>query len=225
MGKNKKKYSTTDICYWCGNPSTSKEHVPPRCIFKALPSKNQLITVPSCDLHNHAKSADDEYFAALLAINFQNNIVGKEQVHKMAIPTLLHSSGLASRFKDQSRGPFMIEDPDTGDIQRGFHGFEPELDRLNNVFEHIARAIYYHHYKCPLQGSVEHIFPEFLTNIQAPTEAINLLKDAQKHGENPEAFYYQMAIDNLINTGLGVIRLSFYEGTNAIVVFQMDATE
>ncbi len=52
-------------CYWCGEPATSKEHVPPKCLFPEdkdiKPILNEtfrehLITVPSCDKHNLSKS-------------------------------------------------------------------------------------------------------------------------------------------------------------------------
>ena len=55
-------------CYMCTSAATSVEHVPPRCLFpeqKDLPIgvdlRKQLITVPSCDIHNSRKSKDDEY--------------------------------------------------------------------------------------------------------------------------------------------------------------------
>lgn len=57
--------SVRQFCYACENEATSVEHTPPKCIFpqlKDFPHKNlrrNLITVPSCDRHNSAKSKDD----------------------------------------------------------------------------------------------------------------------------------------------------------------------
>ena len=69
-------------CYWCGAPATSKEHVPPKCLFPELKDiegiysdncRKDLITVPSCDKHNLNKSKDDEILMACLAPLLGNN--------------------------------------------------------------------------------------------------------------------------------------------------------
>ncbi len=75
-----KSLERTEQCYMCNKPSTSKEHVPPKCIFpeaKDLGSekfRENLIKVPSCDLHNMKKSKDDEYLMIVLAIIIGNNL-------------------------------------------------------------------------------------------------------------------------------------------------------
>jgi len=53
-------------CYMCDQSSTSREHVPPRCLFPESKDvrgdfRQNLLTVPSCDEHNSGKSADDEF--------------------------------------------------------------------------------------------------------------------------------------------------------------------
>lgn len=45
-------------CYFCGNDATSREHVPPKQMFRDFPCDK--ITVPSCELHNTEKSNQDE---------------------------------------------------------------------------------------------------------------------------------------------------------------------
>ena len=47
-------------CYYCNNPKTSKEHVPPKLLFRGFDVDS--ITVPSCDKHNNSKSGDDKNF-------------------------------------------------------------------------------------------------------------------------------------------------------------------
>src|SRR5687768_15619603 len=46
------------VCYYCGKPSTSSEHVPPKMMFRGFSSN--YITVRSCDNHNTAKSGQDQ---------------------------------------------------------------------------------------------------------------------------------------------------------------------
>jgi len=47
-------------CYFCGKPSTSTEHAPPRSMFKGFNCDS--ITAPACSLHNNEKSGDDQVF-------------------------------------------------------------------------------------------------------------------------------------------------------------------
>jgi len=42
-------------CYMCSDPATGVEHVPAKCFFTKGQREN-LITVPSCELHNNATS-------------------------------------------------------------------------------------------------------------------------------------------------------------------------
>ena len=63
-----KNIADNETCYYCGKPATSREHAPPRSFFPDS-SKLNLITVPSCDIHNGRKSKDDEYVRALLVMS------------------------------------------------------------------------------------------------------------------------------------------------------------
>lgn len=69
-------------CYMCEQAATSREHVPPRCLFPESKDmggaqyRENLITVPSCDVHNMAKSRDDEFLMVSLAGIIGNNSIG-----------------------------------------------------------------------------------------------------------------------------------------------------
>ncbi len=58
-------------CYYCGNPSTSREHAPAEMFFRGFPCDS--ITAPSCETHNNSKSDDDQSFVSAL-IQSLNNI-------------------------------------------------------------------------------------------------------------------------------------------------------
>ncbi len=66
----------------CERDATSREHVPPLCLFpeikdtKGINFRKDLITVPSCDLHNSKKSDDDEFLMLSLSGLLKNNPVG-----------------------------------------------------------------------------------------------------------------------------------------------------
>jgi hypothetical protein len=62
------------LCYFCGKKKTSKEHIPPKQIFKGF--KINKMTVYSCDEHNSERSGKDEAIikSMLLAIKNSNNV-------------------------------------------------------------------------------------------------------------------------------------------------------
>ena len=70
----------------CDNLATTKEHVPPKCLFPekkdlkdiSLDLRKALIKAPSCVDHNCKKSGDDEYLFNVLSMTIQT---GKCQRH------------------------------------------------------------------------------------------------------------------------------------------------
>jgi hypothetical protein len=62
------------VCYFCGKPSTSMEHAPPKMFFRGFSCDS--ITAPSCDDHNSDKSGDDQSIVSAL-IQSLNNIQTK----------------------------------------------------------------------------------------------------------------------------------------------------
>lgn len=53
-------------CYLCGNPSTTRDHIPPLGIFPK-PRPDNLITVPACGNCNAKTTLDDEYFRTVVS--------------------------------------------------------------------------------------------------------------------------------------------------------------
>lgn len=54
-------------CYYCGQPSKTVEHLPPRMLVKNFDCDR--ITVPSCDVHNTRKSGVDQSILSAYAIS------------------------------------------------------------------------------------------------------------------------------------------------------------
>jgi len=81
-------------CYRCDAEATSDEHVPPKCLFpekKDLPEEDyrkNLITVPSCEAHNTARSHDDEYLFCVLVASYENNPVARQHFETKIIRLL-----------------------------------------------------------------------------------------------------------------------------------------
>jgi hypothetical protein len=82
-----KKKKKDGFCYMCGQPATSREHIPPACLFpeekdiKTSIFRNNLITVPSCNEHNSKKSKDDEFLMGCMAGIVGNNVIGFFHAH------------------------------------------------------------------------------------------------------------------------------------------------
>lgn len=83
-------------CYRCGQTATSREHYPPKAHFPKN-SKLQLKTVPSCDLHNTARSGDDQYFLAHIAMNCsREGNLARDVFMRKVLPQVRKSGGYAA---------------------------------------------------------------------------------------------------------------------------------
>jgi hypothetical protein len=95
-----------EICYACNNIATSREHVPPKCLFPTelgINLRKALITVPSCEVHNGKKSDDDEFLLASLA-----GIIGCNDIG------LLHKLTKVDRANKRSGGRLLNKVADAG---------------------------------------------------------------------------------------------------------------
>lgn len=88
MSKNKSLKDT--ICVLCGmKNATTREHIPPKCIFlKPLPSN--LTTVPACYSCNNISSKDDEYFRVMLAISVGHQTERGKEFFQESRKTISH---------------------------------------------------------------------------------------------------------------------------------------
>lgn len=220
------------VCYWCESLATSREHVPPKCIFPELGDtgngvnhREQLITVPACDLHNIAKSNDDEYLLYVLAMNILNNDVGQTQAKTKVMRALQRAKSRVDMLFGESRS-ILVEDISTGNLEKTF-AFKVDGAKLNNVLEHIARAIYFHHFGNRWNGLIN-IFPEFLVAMNLPdaskrnerfeilrSSANEIFSSTERHGANQEVFFYQL----IEGPSQFLLRLSFYGATRVMVAF------
>src|SRR5439155_12576186 len=64
-----------NVCYNCGRPADSKDHLPPKCFFpKPVPA--HLITQPCCTACNNGFSLIDEKFRIFLVADEQRSSAG-----------------------------------------------------------------------------------------------------------------------------------------------------
>ncbi|MDX6456988.1 MAG: hypothetical protein QOE55_685 [Acidobacteriaceae bacterium] len=80
-------------CYACDQPATTREHAPPICFFPKEHRIN-LITVPSCVLHNNANSLDVEYSRNVITTMFGTNEIAQRQFSDKVEKSFVNSPNL-----------------------------------------------------------------------------------------------------------------------------------
>jgi c-di-AMP phosphodiesterase-like protein len=124
-------------CYMCGSTSTSVEHAPPKGFFP-IGMRDQLITVPSCSLHNEDTSMDDEYVRNIITMSIENN--------QTSINHFLDKS-----FKSFKRNPALTSNI-IGTLKEVSHkdlsakSFQIDRPRFDRVIRKIAYALYFHEF-------------------------------------------------------------------------------
>jgi hypothetical protein len=214
------KNKSTKTCYMCDRKAKSKEHIPPKCFFpekgeipKAKEYGKNLITVPSCDLHNLDKSNDDQYLLAVIAAHFENQAVSQEHFSAKVVAALKRRPSMFSFYQDN----FPITVFGLPSI-----AFTVDRERFDNAMIKIVRGLYFHEYAEKLnQGVVIHT-SDFLA-ISGPDRGeinkrmqnidqivMDVLSSQPMKGENPDIFTYQiMCVEQSSQV---FVRLIFYGG-------------
>lgn len=116
-------------CTYCPRPWSSKDHIPPSCVFE---NKRRILSVPSCEKCRKQWCGDDQYFWAQLAAREGDDI--PEEVRLRFERTLekpenrgLVRNMIASICKCEPDGRF---------------SYKPDVHRLARVVERIAKGLY-----------------------------------------------------------------------------------
>ena len=218
-------------CYMCDSPVTSREHVPPKCIFpekKDLPRnfdfRKNLISVPSCDKHNSHKSKDDEYLMFVLSTGFYGNSHKDRHFQSKILRAFKRKPYVFSSFmKDLT--PVYLKDKD-GNVSESAT-YKVDKIRFNSIFHQMACGIYYYHYKKKWLGNSESFnnvlmefsaenSPEINNNIHNVAKQTS---DAFSHitsvGENEEIFKYRIISGE---KDQHAIHMVFYQGIEVTVM-------
>ena len=220
--------NTFRTCYMCDQPATSDEHAPPKCLFpeqKDLPQgtdyRKKLIKVPSCDVHNTAKSKDDEYLLYILPASVGSNNVGLNQFLSKVQRAITRNSNLAKNLTE-THVAVSIQDTTTN-IWSNSVALKIDISRIQDSLEKMARAIYFYHTNKKHLGSVSVVgnFTLSLDDISLNTRAQELFAMAEPilcnqtiYGENPAVFTFKIASIESIT----LIELAFYGSNKALAV-------
>lgn len=218
------------FCYKCGKVATSREHVPPICLFPeakdvmGLNFRKDLITVPSCDEHNSKKSHDDEFLMLSIAGIVGNNLVGYLQT-QTKVDRAIRRKGKAFLNKEVIKNfKHQTIKSKSGRKYPVLYG-NPNYDRLVNCFEHIAYGIYFHEFGDCFDGDVKMLLGFISYNDKNTQTMVEMVKEKFRideiskdiKGENPSIFKYQFFEPDQF--GLIGMVMTFYEGTEAFVAF------
>ena len=221
-------------CYMCDVPATSREHVPPRCLFPESKDidgdyRQNLLTVPSCDEHNSGKSADDEFLMVSLAGIIGNNSIGYSHKFSKVNRAIYRSSFSLLNQALANQKWYLIEfGPNKFiDVVWG----TPDYDRLLRCFDRVARGVHMSHFGRKFSGETRTIlgyvpcdspnageFQRFIRDKVA-TE----LKGKPRLGDNPEVFNFQFTDPDQF--GLYLVHLQFYGGLDVYVGLTPDRSQ
>jgi hypothetical protein len=221
-------------CYKCGEKATTREHVPPICLFPEQKDakvnlRKNLITVPSCDEHNSKKSDDDEFLMVSLAACLGNNFAGH-----------FHSNTKVQRALARKKDFYftkVLEDcreiaikSENGESTTAYVG-KPDYRRLKKCFEHIAYGLYYHEFGKVFKGECCMILTFIFTGKENEFSYFKLFEqmfaqdtsNRKPKGSNPAIFTYLFSpIDH--NNILG-LKMTFYGNADVYVAFKEGKNE
>ncbi|OHE03676.1 hypothetical protein [Sulfurimonas sp. RIFOXYB12_FULL_35_9] len=216
-------------CYMCDKPASTKEHVPPKCLFPEKKDigedkyKKDLITVPSCPEHNTMKSDDDEFLMVSLAGMMGNNSIGYIHANTKVTRAINRSSNRLLEEAFLTRKSINIE-AEENEFIKVIVG-TPDVPRLENSFKHIAYGIYYHHFQERFEGDIKMIMGFLHSEAKNHEVFINLIKhkfelegkEKETFGKNQDVFYYQF-LEADENNIIG-LKICFYSGVEVYISF------
>lgn len=224
-------------CYMCDSKATSREHVPPICLFpemkdtKGINFRKELITVPSCDLHNSRKSDDDEFLMLSLSGLIKNNPVGNFHRLTKANRALKRKNKDFIEKEILRNQKFHKVQTTDGKFQIISIG-QPNVERLLGCLRHVAYGLYFAEFNERFDGELGIIleFIEYTDDnsqtmkkfIKKRFEVENELNKKIK-GENPSVFYYQFHEPD--EFGLIGMRMVFYGAAEAYFSFSPPNTK
>lgn len=221
---------TDKICYVCNENATSREHVPPLCLFpeskdvRGLNFRKDLITVPSCDEHNSKKSSDDEFLMVSIAGIVGNNSLGYYHTRTKIDRALRRKSKdflNKAIIRNSKEGIIKIGKGNKFPVLSG----NPDFERLKQCFKNIAYGLYYQEYNFSFKGEIEMLLgfiryndPNDQTLVRFTRKRFELEElSLEIKGENPDVFKYQFCQAD--KSGLIALKLIFYEASEVFIAF------
>lgn len=201
-------------CYACAEPATSQEHAPPKSFFPEG-RRRGLITVPSCEAHNHANAPDVEYIRNSITFLAGINDAGTAMMDK-TMRSFDRSPALFDRTFQSAR-PLMRNGEEVG-------AFKVDLGRLKAVMISITQALHYRdhgqkwrwwRFFSPTLGSEKTVFLQQLDNWEPFRQLLKNDPCKPRETGEPTVFAYGSHQFEAPYDWAWMYRLTFYEGFTA----------
>jgi len=226
----------SDECYFCGQPATSREHVPPLCIFPEAKDsfgkdyRKNLITVPSCDEHNLKKSKDDEFLMACVTPTVGNN--GAAYIQTKTKLRRAFERNDKRLFKSTIADPKdVIWKSPAGDEFPIMVG-QPDLPRLYCALNHVARGLHFHINRSHFKGQCRILADWIKYPDDSGLEFIKLMARAMfKQERHRYAVYeqnsdiFKFAVGPTDQYGLTPMLMTFFRGSHVWCGFQPEGVK
>lgn len=199
----------------CNNTESSVEHAPPKGFFPKNMRTN-LITVPSCKLHNEDTSSDDEYARNIVSMLIENNQTSIDHFFDKTLRSFKRNKVMSSQIRDSLR--------DVSFFKEDAKSFEIDRIRFDRVIRKISYALFYNEYGYSWerllavttnQLKMENMKNDHLGNIFESFEED--LDTLQLKGDNPYVFQY-----SFLDLGNGkhekALFMIFYEGFPFMII-------
>lgn len=134
-------------CAFCEQPATTRDHVPPKSLFKTSPPDN-LITVPACFSCNNEASNDDQWFRNYLVSDdrIKNHPEAKELNNALA-RSLQRPQGVGlQEYMDRNLKRFSLI-TESGLFYGEGTALENDFKREGRILTRIMKGLYYHELK------------------------------------------------------------------------------
>ena len=216
--------ATTQTCYMCDGLETCREHAPPACFFpetkdafNGMDLRRNLITVPSCDLHNMGKTKDDAYLWMVITASNALNECGQHMVSTKVRRSVERRPALGLSLLSGAT-PAQVFNAERNEWQQTVMA-RFDRSRFFGALETFGRALYFHHFQQKWSATVT-AFPSFISYdpkstsprvIRGWREVLRIadrgFQNGASYGENHEAFFYQVHADDDPHV---LIRATFY---------------
>lgn len=137
-------------CYFCGRYATTKEHVPPKQMFRDFDCDS--ITVPSCAEHNCEKSGEDQAIVSVFLIPIKNYIEASTRNKNNFSKIILKATSVASSSFERTKyrvlsKPFLDQMPEEIKHLPNI-GFLKAPIKFNNWIRKLTAGIMYNGIGC-----------------------------------------------------------------------------
>ncbi|MFA6297510.1 MAG: hypothetical protein WC629_03010 [Candidatus Paceibacterota bacterium] len=208
-----------DICYLCGKPATTYDHIPPKSMFpKDFQYKG--IKVPACRDCNNATSKDDEYLRDCFAMTGWNGEARKVFLEKVRPSYMRPYATLQKVTKHQrilnSMQKIDVKTPN-GIFLEEVTGMKMKSDRIESALRKITKGIYFNRFRKSIPNNYS--MKVYFQPVDIGHELLDLAKKkgALNAGRFGDVFSY-MGFITREDEYVGIWWLSFYQTHAAIIM-------